>query len=137
MDRKLQNCKSGRLGPFRFAHLISRPELKFLVSLELTSIFHAGNSESSLCCFNFKTGKSEYGNQPWSLIKIFLCCMKELKKGLTHPMNIFHCAHMGKLEVVWGTHLVLLVAATQEHEEKVQKQRIRDEGEVCNTVHQF
>lgn len=56
---------------------------------------------------------------------------------MTHPMNIFHCAHMGKLEVVWGTHLVLLVAATQEHEEKVQKQRIRDEGEVCNTVHQF
>lgn len=43
-------------------------------------------------------------------------------------MSIFHCAHMGKLEVVWGTHLVLLVAATQEHEEKVEKQRTRDGG---------
>lgn len=45
MERILKHCKSGGLGPSRLVYLISRPLLKFL---ELASIFHAGNSESSL-----------------------------------------------------------------------------------------
>lgn len=57
MEGMLNHWKSERLGPFRLVYLISRPELNFF---ELTSIFHTGNSESSLSAVS--TSKQEKVN---------------------------------------------------------------------------